>query len=97
MSYLAQPDAWFFTRHLHQELKLAAAHVLPFLGPAADREVCLVENATVATVTLARRWALRLEAEDVIVVLDVVYQASHNVLREPLGRPQEMPALRMTT
>ena len=86
-SWLAQPDEWYFTGKLNQKQKEAARSTIPHLtrddaSSISDDQICFVENATVATVAIARRWSKIIKPDDVIIVLSVGYKASLNVLRE---------------
>lgn len=97
-SWLAQPDEWYFSGRLHDGIRAAAAAAATTLvpqnpdsaasastaaaGSAIPTAVCLVENATVATVAVARRWAKDIKPGDVVVYLDLAYKACINVLRE---------------
>ena len=86
-SWLAQPDEWYFTGKLHEKQKEAARSTIPFLtrdDPSSvdDNQICLVENLTVATTAIARRWSKLIKPGDVILILSVAYQASVNILRE---------------
>lgn len=89
-SWLAQPDIWFFSGKLQSSLAEAAASVIPFLTKdwqldntnISKDQVCLVENATVATLVVANRWSHKLQPGDVVVTLSVIYGACLHALRE---------------
>ncbi|CAE8695522.1 unnamed protein product, partial [Polarella glacialis] len=88
--WLAQPDALFFSGTLQAKLSEAAVSVIPGLTSCTDLsadQVCLVENATVATLVLAWRWRKLLRPGDVVLVLSVTYGASLNILREYCEHP----------
>lgn len=81
---LAQPDEFYFSGELHQQMKRATDSVIPMLGGngICAEQVCLVENATVASVTIARRWARLIQPGDTVVVLSIAYRACIHILRE---------------
>ena len=81
---LAQPDEFYFSGALDEMMRRAGTSVIPLLGGAniVPEQVCLVENATVATVTIARRWAKRIQPGDTILVPSIAYRACINILRE---------------
>ena len=86
-SWLQQPDEWYFTGKLHREQRKAARSAIPHITRAdpdtiEDDQICLVENATVASVAIARRWSRVIQPGDVILVLSVVYKALINTLKE---------------
>eukprot|EP00929_Paragymnodinium_shiwhaense_P096986 TRINITY_DN58758_c0_g1_i1.p1 TRINITY_DN58758_c0_g1~~TRINITY_DN58758_c0_g1_i1.p1 ORF type:complete len:446 (+),score=46.65 TRINITY_DN58758_c0_g1_i1:60-1397(+) len=87
-AWLAAPDELYFSGELHEKMRVAARSTLPTFLPAAalddisDDQVCLVENATVATVAVARHWASKIKPGDIVVYLSVVYGASENILKE---------------
>lgn len=91
-SWLAQPDEWYFSGKLHEGLRDSAAAAATTLVPGTSphlptllenpQQVCLVENATVGAVTVARRWAKLIEPGDVVIHLDIAYKACVHVLRE---------------
>ena len=72
---------------MQQKQKEAARSTIPHLtrddpSTISDEQICLVENLTVATVAVARRWSKLIKPGDVIIVFSVGYKASLNVLRE---------------
>ncbi len=81
---LAQPDEFYFSGKLDQQMRAASHSVIPLLGCAnlQQEQVCLVENATVASVTIARRWAKKIRPGDTILVPSIAYRACINILRE---------------
>ena len=100
--WLANPDGLYFTGRLHDGIAQAAAAAATALVPPQAAEsahdfgtiggidpntqVALVENATVAAVAIARRWAKRIRRGDVIVYLSYAYKACVHVLREHCER-----------
>mmetsp|Transcript_95402 Transcript_95402/g.199595 ORF Transcript_95402/g.199595 Transcript_95402/m.199595 type:complete len:472 (-) Transcript_95402:165-1580(-) len=84
-AWLSEPDTWFFSGRLDEALEKAArsaGKALTSGPPPQDGQICLVDNATFATVAIARRWGKKAQAGDVIVTTSFVYLASLNVLRE---------------
>ncbi len=81
---LAQPDEFYFSGELDAQMRRASDSVIPLLGSPdiQPEQVCLVENATVATVTLARRWAKKISPGDTIMVPSIAYRACINILHE---------------
>ena len=88
----ANPDAQYFGATLDDGLKAAAAAAAQRMGASGGADaISLVENATVATATIARRWE-RLLREDGggggIMLLSCCYRAVEYSLRaicEPAG------------
>lgn len=83
-AWLASPDEWFFSGHLQDELRLAARSAAPAIGAsdAVDDQICLVDNSSVAAVTVARRWSEAVQEGDLVLVLSVAYLACVHALRE---------------
>lgn len=81
---LAQPDEFYFSGQLDEQMQRATNSVIPLLGSSEidSEQLCLVENATVATVAIARRWSKRLRPGDTILVPSIAYRACINILRE---------------
>lgn len=86
--WLAHPDGLYFTGRVHDGMEAAAAAAATALSPQPipTGHVALVENATVAAVAVARRWAKRIQPGDVVLHLSYAYKACVNVLREQCVR-----------
>jgi selenocysteine lyase/cysteine desulfurase len=86
--WLAHPDGLYFTGRVHDGIDAAAAAAATALSPQpiSPGHVALVENATVAAVAVARRWAKRIRPGDVVVHLSYAYKACVHVLREHCER-----------
>ena len=69
--WLAHPDGYYFTGKLQEGIAAAADAAATVLAPNngagidASSQVCLVENATVAAVAVAKRWSKALGKLDV--------------------------------
>ena len=79
-AWRAQPDEAYFSGSLEAELRGASDATAVAMG-CASGSVALVENATVATAVIARRWASQLRARpspagrSAILLLDMCYKA----------------------
>ena len=86
--WLAQPDELYFSGRLHERMRQAAAAGATTLTvsnqPALlpSDQVCLFENATVATCAVAYHWSKSIQPGDVVVYLDIAYKACVHILRE---------------
>jgi len=89
-SWLAAPDEVFFSGRLQAGVADAAAAAAPLILAGSD-EVCLVENATVATQTIFNRWMWsfvegRAKQGEAVLILSVIYGACEFTLRATCGR-----------
>ncbi|CAJ1327324.1 unnamed protein product, partial [Effrenium voratum] len=86
---LAAPDALFFSGELQQSVARAAESAAPLINAEAD-QVCLMENATVAAMTVFNRWMWgllkRVCTGNSVLVLSTVYQANLFALRATCER-----------
>ena len=83
--WLAQPDEMYFSGELHERMRQAAIAGATTLSPSTTLctdEICLLENATVATCAVAYHWSKMIQTGDVIVYLDVAYRACIHILKE---------------
>ena len=91
--WLAQPDELYFSGHLHDRMRQAAVAGATTLTSSTTRantnppqlppeQVCLFENATVATCAVAYHWSKLIQPNDVVVYLDVAYKSCIHILKE---------------
>lgn len=84
-AWLAEPDTWYFAGLLDDALwkaTQAAGRCLGTSTQVSPKQLCLVENATVAFAAIAGRWAKVVQPQDVIVVLSIGYGSIPNTLEE---------------
>jgi len=89
-SWLAAPDEAFFSGRLQAGVADAAAIAAPLIHARSD-EVCLIENATVAAMTIFNRWMWSFvegpaKQGEAVLILSVLYKACEFALRATCGR-----------
>lgn len=92
------PDSWYFGGKLESALREASADVARHLK-APENEVCLVGNATDATVIVAKRWASKTNQESTrnkVMCMNWMYRSNlyildHYVSDVEIVRPDIVP------